>query len=231
MKTISYEKPTGSRFQDLTGVKSRNWEVIEFAFIRNGQTYWKCKCICSTEQNITARRIKDESYESCGCIRVKNSKDRGWLHPAYWVLSNMMTRCYNKKFRSYVDYGGRGISVCEEWRTSPQIFIEWAESTNYQEGLTIERIDVNGNYEPNNCKWIIAGRQQWNRTKSVLNPIKVRIAISLRSNFGISCTEIGQLLGGVKKSTIQKTLSHRAKNWQEVSGLSIHELIEQNIIG
>lgn len=75
----------------------------------------------------------------------------------------MKTRCYNKDSSQYHSYGGRGITVCEEWKTSFKAFYDWGMSHGYTDELTIDRIDVNGNYEPSNCRWVTAHEQSRNR--------------------------------------------------------------------
>lgn len=81
----------------------------------------------------------------------------------YSVLCRMKERCYNIKSKDYKNYGLRGIIICDEWLKSPQSFFDWAISNGYKENLTIDRIDVNGNYEPNNCRWITKKQQNNNR--------------------------------------------------------------------
>lgn len=84
----------------------------------------------------------------------------------YVIWNGMMQRCYNKKQKSYKHYGERGIQIFKSWQDF-KIFYDWAMSNGYQEGLTIERIDVNSNYEPNNCKWIPMSEQAKNRTTNI----------------------------------------------------------------
>lgn len=85
----------------------------------------------------------------------------------YRIWQNMKARCYGKYSREYDNYGGRGITVCDEWRNSYEKFKEWALNNGYEENLTLDRIDVNGNYEPSNCQWITNKEQQNNRRDNV----------------------------------------------------------------
>ena len=85
----------------------------------------------------------------------------------YCTYKNMKRRCYDTKIPKYKSYGGRGIAVCNEWRNSYLAFKEWAINNGYNDMLTLYRIDVNGNYEPNNCRWITKLEQRWNRTDTV----------------------------------------------------------------
>lgn len=79
----------------------------------------------------------------------------------------MKTRCSNPKYEHFASYGGRGIKVCDEWRNDFQSFHDWAMSNGYKEGLTIDRIDVNGNYEPSNCRWASAKEQSKNKRNTL----------------------------------------------------------------
>lgn len=89
------------------------------------------------------------------------TKLRTKVHNSYRGMKN---RCCNKNDKCYSDYGGRGIKICQEWLASFDTFYNWAMKNNYQEGLSIDRIDVNGNYEPSNCRWITQ-KQQCNNTR------------------------------------------------------------------
>lgn len=84
----------------------------------------------------------------------------------YNIWRNMKQRCYNKNHAKYKNYGGRGIQVCDEWRTDFMLFYNWAINNGYKDNLTIDRIDVNGNYEPDNCRWATPKQQSRNTTKN-----------------------------------------------------------------
>ena len=88
-----------------------------------------------------------------------------WGSRLHSIWSSMKTRCYNKKSRGYKYYGERGVTICEEWMDNFQAFYDWAVANGYREDLTIDRIDVYGNYEPSNCRWISIAEQQTNKRK------------------------------------------------------------------
>ncbi len=105
--------------------------------------------------------------KSCGCLRkeitIKSHLKHGQRHTRlYRIWCNMKNRCLNPNVPHFNRYGGRGISICEEWLDFDSFF-KWATESGYQDGLTIERKDTNGNYEPNNCIWVPAARQQHNK--------------------------------------------------------------------
>ena len=104
----------------------------------------------------------------------------------YSRYTDMKTRCFNPHYKRYADYGGRGVTVCDEWRNSFTRFRDWAVSNGYEDGLSLERIDVNGDYCPENCTWITMAEQAKNKRNSV----KVRYHDTL-----LSLRELAELLG------------------------------------
>lgn len=137
--------------------------------------YWECKCDCGNTVFHTTGNLTSGKIKSCGCYRKEILR-----HPThgetgtylYWEFIHMRQRCSdkNKDKKFYKHYAGRGIRVCKEW-DSPNaypIFRDWALSNGYKEGLSIERIDVNGDYCPENCTWIDMKEQQYNKTCTVL---------------------------------------------------------------
>jgi hypothetical protein len=157
------------RIKDLTGQKFNRLTVVKFSHSKNRKTFWLCKCDCGNEKIVRSDSLKDESVKSCGCLNHENGIITHNMSGTkiYHVWASMKNRCNNPNANHYSDYGGRGINYNEVWETF-ELFYEWAIKNGYKEGLTLERIDVNGNYEPSNCKWITIQEQQNNKRDNVL---------------------------------------------------------------
>ena len=121
---------------------------------------WHCLCDCGNLGTPTAQSLRSRKSRSCGCYQkeivsrtiVSNTKTHGMSNTRlYYCWKNMKARCYNVNSINYPMYGGRGIKVCQEWLESFEVFSSWAMSKGYDEKLTIDRIDNDGNYEPSNC--------------------------------------------------------------------------------
>lgn len=129
-----------------------------------------CVCDCGVELEVWANRLLIENgTRSCGCRQRERTSQSNTKHGEghsllYGVWIAMKDRCANPKNKDYGRYGGRGIAVCPQWIHDFAAFREWANANGYRQGLTIERNDVNGNYEPENCSWIPMGDQRRNTT-------------------------------------------------------------------
>lgn len=156
-------------FVDLTGKRFGRLTVIERAENYKGcQTQWKCKCDCGNETIVRAMYLKNGGTKSCGCLKAETIKTASLKHgmsgTRLWrIWNNMHSRCEQKNSSQFYRYGDRGISVCKEW-SEFKPFMEWALSSGYKENLTIDRIDFDGNYCPENCRWVTKAEQ--NRNKS-----------------------------------------------------------------
>lgn len=137
---------------------------------KDGAILWKCICECGTTLNVRTQSLTVHNQKSCGCIKSESIKQAHTTHGMnetrlYRIWDGMKQRVYNPNAPMYKYYGGKGVVICKEWHGF-QGFRKWAESNGYKDNLTIDRIDVNGNYEPGNCRWVTQRRQSRNTTKT-----------------------------------------------------------------
>lgn len=197
---------------DITGMKFNRWTVIKEVknpINKSKKKYWLCECDCGSIKEVQSYNIRNGFSKSCGCllkeiVSKKNSSHLGTKYDKklYNKYQDIKSRCYNQKRAKYKSYGGRGIKMCEEWKKDFSIFQKWAYNNGYEEHLTIERIDVNGNYEPSNCRWIPMNEQAKNKTTNV----------NIEINGEINCiAEWGRKLGFNQKE-LNKIYRAKRKN-------------------
>jgi len=168
------------KIKDLKGMKFNRLLVLEktdkpkTANKNNRQSFWLCICDCGNKKTVASYSLTHGETKSCGCILTEVLLDRNKKmqkhnmtgERIYRIYDNMKRRCRDKNNKSFKDYGGRGITVCDYWLDREKGFINfynWSMENGYNDSLTIDRVDNDGNYEPNNCKWTTIKEQARNK--------------------------------------------------------------------
>lgn len=209
-----------AEFLDLTGRTYGKLTVLKLEEKRKSgkryRYYWECLCECGGKHKVRTDGLTSGNVLSCGCLKREQDKknltanhshrlsgSRLW-HTYYGILS----RCYDKRDKSYERYGGRGIKVCKEWRDSFESFVSWSMSSGYNDKLTIDRINNNGNYEPKNCKWSDDKEQARNRRSNSMIKLNgelmtlVELSEKMNIPYGTASTRYGHMC--VKRRDLDK---------------------------
>lgn len=161
-------------YTDLTGMRFGRLTVLNrIENDKHGCARWHCVCDCGNEVYPSASSLRTGHTKSCGCLRRERIVESVLIHNEshsrlYGIWQSMKRRCFNKNFKHYHLYGGRGIKIHSEWIDDFGSFRDWALSNGYEEGLTLDRIDNDGNYEPSNCRWITMHEQARNKRTNVI---------------------------------------------------------------
>ena len=195
---------------NLIGQKFGKLTVIERAENnKQGKAMWKCLCDCGKVKSkpVSSYDLKKGKVTSCGCNYFISNKNRNKKHGMtntrlYRIWSGAKQRCHNSKSQYYKRYGGRGITVCDEWLNDFQAFYDWAMSNGYKDNLTIDRIDNDKGYSPDNCRWVSYEIQENNRTNNIIVKYKGQ-------NYTVS--QLSRILG-ISQSALNWRIKH---NWVE----------------
>jgi len=191
---------------ELTGQRFGRLIAIEATRKRKRRNIiWKCECDCGNIVEVMARNLKAGLSRSCGCLQKeivgKLNRTHGHstkITKTYRTWKNMLQRCGNPKNKSYNNYGGRGIKVCDRWLHSFENFLD--DMGEAPERLTIERENNNGNYEPGNCVWTTRKEQNYN-TRRNLTQLKVQVIKKLLKESSLMQKDVAEIFG-VHRSTI-----------------------------
>lgn len=157
----------GEQYNQLTVMK----EVAPRRTNNGNLRVFLCKCSCGVEKEILLGALRSGKIKGCGCMRGRHANRYSvhgqWDKPVYGAWRDMIQRCTNPNNAQFKNYGDRGISVCEEWMTAKN-FIDWAFRNGYDDSLSIDRIDVNGNYNPENCRWVSMQVQHSNKRSNIV---------------------------------------------------------------
>jgi len=198
---------TGQRFGRLTVVKKSY--VDKDNFVR-----WECLCDCGKTYFGRSYELRNGKVKSCGCLESENRHDiaNKSTHglsklPIYKVWKAIKSRCYRNTDKRYSRYGGRGISVCDEWLNDPESFIKWSVENGYKVGLTIDRKDNNGDYSPDNCRFITTAQNNRNSSNTHLTESDIDRIKSLYSG-GMIQIDIAQMFG-ITQQTVSKIVNNK----------------------
>lgn len=203
-------------FKDIPiGTKFHRWTVIRCVGVdpNSGGYRWLCRCDCGNESSVDGTSLRSGSSKSCGCLSSEITAKRNYVHgktgiPGYYTWKHIHARCYNPNNKDYHNYGGRGIIVCDRWRESFQNFYD--DMGEKPEGMTLDRIDNDGNYEPRNCRWATKVEQANNTRINLKFEDGTPLTLWARSNGVKSETARRSYYAGYSKEEILtgKSASH-----------------------
>lgn len=157
----------------MIGLRFGRWVVIGYSDLRTKSQglYWECVCDCGTQRPVSSLTLKNGTSKSCGCLKIEVAKRQFLKHGhennrgktrTYTSWDNMVQRCTNPNRPEYKHYGGRGITICQKWRTFENFYSDMGDRPNNR---SLDRINNDGNYEPDNCRWATRSQQVSNRRK------------------------------------------------------------------
>lgn len=182
---------------DLSGLKFGRWTVLKEAAPQNTSTMWECRCDCGTIKAVNGKSIRRGLSTSCGCYNTEKARNQGTHRQSgrengnketaeYRIWSGMRKRCTNPRAQRFDRYGGRGISICEKWSDFQQFFKDMGPRPTPRH--SIERVDNDGNYCPENCRWATPEEQANNNSRNIIVLVEgVKMTLAAASDaLGIS---------------------------------------------
>lgn len=154
---------------DLHGERYGRLMVMSPAEIKRGRTAWNCSCDCGNALVVTTNELRCGDTKSCGCLHIQRATEANVTHGRRYskehsIWTNMKTRCLNPTNKFYKNYGALGVTVCERWLDFGPFFLDMGECAP---GMSLDRIDPNGNYSPDNCRWATVSEQVCNKRNSI----------------------------------------------------------------
>jgi hypothetical protein len=199
---------------NLAGCTFGKWTVLEKVEDSRKDSYWLCKCECGTVKSVKGTNLTTNNSTHCKkCTSLTHGDSGAYKRTklyARWI--NMKARCNNPNATRYENYGGRGITVCQEWQDSFEAFKEWALANGYEENLQINRIDNDGNYCPENCDWVTNTENLRNQSTTLLTLDSAQECIDLAKTLSIS--EIAKKLG-ISYSSVYSCVT--GKTWKDAA--------------
>lgn len=196
---------------DLVGQKFGRLTVTKYLCVEKNKNIWLCKCECGNLVKVNTGNLTSGNTKSCGCLQKQRASKSNIKHGKrntrlYRIWLNMKDRCCNKHNKRYEYYGGRGIAVCNEWKDDFQAFYDWSMVNGYSDNLTIDRINVDGNYEHYNCRWVdmktqrINARNTNNITIDGVTKCLKDWCVTLHLNYSTVHARINRLHWDIKKA-------------------------------
>lgn len=224
-----------TKVQDLTGQTFGRLSVIERAENRGGRRYWLCSCECGKQKEVEAQNLKSGRVLSCGCLRDSNMSRIGKTNqthgqsvretPEYRAWRHIVQRCCNPLHKQFKGYGGRGITVCDEWKNNFQSFFNYIGKRPSSKH-SVDRINNNLGYEPNNVRWATTAEQNSNRRDNhvvEIDGVRYTLAEAIRLN-GLRSNVVRQrlALGWTHERALSEPIVPRASR-----GIKRHENTRQ----
>ena len=203
---------------DISGQKYGRLTVRQKNGFRNNKTYWDCDCDCGNKVTIQYYAIVSGRSQSCGCLRKENPNHKTHGKSStriYYIWNGMIGRCTRSSQKCYEDYGGRGITVCEEWKKF-EPFYDWAMANGYSDSMSIDRIDNDKGYFPENCRWVEGLTQANNKrnNRPVIQRTLSNEFVAIFESIAIAARETNSNGGNIQRVCSGKGASAGGYRWE-----------------